>query len=289
MTDGNGDGVYEITLSLEPGGYEYRYNNGGWSGQEELTPDLDAACTLTTGVFTNRIVTIPGGQTTYTLDAVCFSECIACSDDPVDPTTADVTFAVDLSNETVLGPIYITGNTIDNWCGTCVEMLDADADGVYTVTLPLGLGNHEFKYNNGGWDGQELLDEVEDAECTLTTAGFTNRILEVTDSLAVEMPVVCFNSCAACAPSSVGELVTWEFDVVPSVTDGLFTVRFGRVAGGESRMTVLRMDGGLVQEFNIPAGSSTLTIDASSWESGIYLIHCASPVNGGVQRLIKIQ
>ena len=289
MTDGDGDGVYDVTLELEPGGYEYRYNNGGWDGQEELTPDMDAACTLTTGAFTNRIVTIEGGVAADTLDVVCFSECVECSGDPVEPSTSDVTFSVDLSNEALLGPIYITGNTIDNWCGTCVEMLDDDADGVYTVTVALGMGNHEFKYNNGGWDGQEMLDPVEDAECTLTTDGFTNRLIAVSDTLALEVPEVCFNSCAACEPASVEEMSTWNFDVVPSVTDGLFTVRFGRIAGDASRMTVHRIDGGLVQELNIPAGSEVLTFDASAWEAGIYLIHCASPLNGGVQRLIKIQ
>lgn len=288
MTDDDGDGIYSVTLNLAQGAHEYKFLIGGWGGEENFDPAIHGACTLTTGAFTNRLLIINSPEP-IVLDVVCFNECVECTGDPVDPTTSDVTFSVDMSNEDILGPIYITGNTIDNWCGTCVEMLDDDADGVYTVTLPLGMGNHEFKYNNGGWDGQEMLDEVEDAECTLTTDGFTNRLVVVSDTLALEVPEVCFNSCAACETSSVEELSTWEFDVVPSVTDGLFTVRLGRIAGDASRMTVHRIDGGLVQELNIPAGSTTLTLDASSWEAGIYLIHCASPLNGGVQRLIKIQ
>lgn len=289
MLDDNADGIYSVTLELQPGGYEYRFNNGGWDGQEELTPADDAACTLTTGAFTNRLVTVEGGVDAVTLDPVCFGECIACSGDPVEPATSDVTFSVDLSNETILGPIYVTGNTVDNWCGTCIEMLDEDADGIYTATVALGLGNHEFKYNNGGWDGQEMLDPTEDAECTLTTDGFTNRLISVTDSLPLQLAPVCFNSCAACVPDGVNEVSTWDFEVVPSVTDGLFDIQLGQIAGSASRLAIHRMDGGLITEQNIPAGSASLTIDASTWEAGIYLIHCASPVTGGVQRLIKIQ
>ena len=288
MFDDDGDGVYSLTLQLAPGGYEYRYNNGGWGDQEDLTPADDAECTLTTGTFTNRIVQVVGGAP-QVLDVNCFGECGACTNDPVDPSTADVTFAVDMNNEDVLGPIYITGNTIDNWCGTCVEMLDDDADGVYTVTLPLGLGDHEYKFNNGGWDGQEMLDQEEDADCTLTTDGFTNRLVNVSDSLAFEVAAVCFNSCAACVPDGVEELAGWDFTVSPTVTDGVFTVRLGQNLPRNARMTIHRMDGGLVHEQLLTAGLSNLVLDASAWENGVYLVQCADGVSGGVQRLIKIQ
>ncbi len=288
MFDEDGDGIYSLTLSLEPGTYEYRYNNGGWDGQEELTPEDDADCTLTTGAFTNRIVDVLGGAP-LNVETNCFSACGACSDDPVEPTTAEVTLAVDMSQEDILGPIYVTGNTIDNWCGTCVEMLDDDADGIYTVTVPLAAGQHEYKFNNGGWDGQEMLDETEDADCTLTTDGFTNRLLVVEDSLAVDVAAVCFNSCAACIPDGVDELNGWDFMVAPSVTDGLFTVRFGQNLPNNARLTVLRMDGALVHEQNLQAGIATLVVDATTWENGVYLVHCADGLSGSIQRMIKIQ
>ncbi len=45
----------------------------------------------------------------------------------------------------------------------CVEMTDADADGIYEATVELESGDHEYKFNNGGWDGTENLDSDEDA------------------------------------------------------------------------------------------------------------------------------
>ena len=54
LTDPDGDGVYEGTLSLLPGSYEYKFTYDNWTGQESLNATLDSACTITTGTFTNR-------------------------------------------------------------------------------------------------------------------------------------------------------------------------------------------------------------------------------------------
>jgi len=38
----DGDGVYEGTLSLLPGSYEYKFTYDNWTGQESLDATLDA-------------------------------------------------------------------------------------------------------------------------------------------------------------------------------------------------------------------------------------------------------
>jgi len=53
LSDEDGDGVWTGTIPLEPGTYEYKFTLDNWAVQEEFTPD--AACTLTTGEFTNRL------------------------------------------------------------------------------------------------------------------------------------------------------------------------------------------------------------------------------------------
>ena len=88
-----------------------------------------------------------------------------------------VTFSVDMNQELVEESLYITGASIDGWDGTSVQMIDDNGDGVYEVTVDLSEGIHEYKFNNGGWDGTENLDAIEDAQCTITTDGFTNRVI----------------------------------------------------------------------------------------------------------------
>ena len=77
LTDANGDGVYEGTLSLMPGSYEYKFTYDNWTGQESLDATLDSACTLTTGAFTNRYATFGNADTT--LPVVCWEECTSCA------------------------------------------------------------------------------------------------------------------------------------------------------------------------------------------------------------------
>ena len=78
MTDADGDGVYDVTLSLLPGSYEFKFTADNWAVQENFDPTTaDSVCTLTTGSFTNRFITI--GQADTTLDVQCWEECGPCA------------------------------------------------------------------------------------------------------------------------------------------------------------------------------------------------------------------
>ena len=114
---------------------------------------------------------------------------------PEDPV---VTFSVDMSGTPLLtGSVYLSGDSIDGWCGSCVAMTDPDGDGVFTVSLSLAPGFHEYKFLNGDWGGAEIFDPG--SSCTLTTDVSTNRLVEVPIGVAdFAIPVVCYNSCAAC-------------------------------------------------------------------------------------------
>ena len=73
LTDADGDGVYDGTISLLPGSYEYKFTYDNWTGQESLDPNsADSTCTLTTSGYTNRYITIGAADTT--LPQVCWEE-----------------------------------------------------------------------------------------------------------------------------------------------------------------------------------------------------------------------
>ena len=118
-----------------------------------------------------------------------------------EPVDAQVTFSVDMSNTALVnGSVYITGNGLDSWCGTCIAMSDEDGDGVFTKTISLPSGAVEYKFLNGGWDGAESFDPAIHGACTLTTGEFTNRLVTVPEGVAsLAVPVVCFNSCEPCS------------------------------------------------------------------------------------------
>ncbi len=73
MSDVDGDNVWEITIPLLAGTYEYKFAADNWGIQEELTPG--SSCTLTTESFTNRLITVEGP---VVLSQVCWASCAAC-------------------------------------------------------------------------------------------------------------------------------------------------------------------------------------------------------------------
>ncbi len=73
MSDPDMDGIWSITILLDAGTYEFKYANDAWAGQETLTPG--DPCTITTDIFTNRLLTVTGD---IVLDPVCWGSCENC-------------------------------------------------------------------------------------------------------------------------------------------------------------------------------------------------------------------
>ena len=290
MTDSDADGIYEATVELESGDHEYKFNNGGWDGTESLDSDEDAACTLTTvdetGTFVNRLYTLLPGTGNVTLDAVCFNGCDACVTTEV-PNTP-VTFNVDMSEQTVSGAVYISGESIDGWAGTQVELTDADGDNVYSVTIELPQGNHEYKYMIGSWDINEALDAEADSACTITTGGFTNLLLVIESEEAMDLTTVCYESCEACAPvNSINGLNALTFSVYPSLTDGIVTVAFPTPLAETASIEVRDMSGRLVRNTNLGEGMSQLQMDLSNETDGFYVIRITSGLQVATEVVVK--
>jgi len=78
MSDDDGDGVYTATLALLPGSYEFKFTADSWAIQENFDPaTADSVCTLTTGIYTNRLITVGAADTT--LPVQCWEECGPCA------------------------------------------------------------------------------------------------------------------------------------------------------------------------------------------------------------------
>lgn len=81
MTDADGDGIYEISYSIEPGDYEYKFKNGE-NGWEEFADGDPCTTTFDDGqgsIFVNRILTVDGAGSELSTIAFCFNSCEACT------------------------------------------------------------------------------------------------------------------------------------------------------------------------------------------------------------------
>ena len=74
MTDADGDGVWEATIPLLTGIYEYKYSADTWTIQEMNDPT--ASCTNGNSTNTNRMLNV--GTSDMTISTVCWGSCTPC-------------------------------------------------------------------------------------------------------------------------------------------------------------------------------------------------------------------
>lgn len=149
------------------------------------------------------------------------------------PEPQPVTFRVNLSEEN-LGPgdlVYVTG-AFDNWAGS-THALSAGADGIWSATLDLPQGIHEYKFTINGWAGQQESFPP-GAPGTLTSFGstetFVNRFVDVAwDAIVTDAD--CFSSSEGC-PGTGGSGCTdpdaANYSAAATVHDGscVYAVQF---------------------------------------------------------------
>ena len=151
LKDGDGDGVYTLTVMLPAdSSYQYKFVNGNAWGSDEGVP---SAC----NVGGNRGLTVPTTGP-HTTPLVCFASCDPC---PSAVDTVAFTLRVDMTNETVSGNgVHVAGGFgaggYANWDPSAIALTDANSDKVYEVTLNLPEGVYPFKFINGNaWGSDE--------------------------------------------------------------------------------------------------------------------------------------
>ncbi len=242
MSDANMDGIWEATVSLVPGTYEYKYSYDNWAGSETLI--AGTPCTVTANGFTNRALVVGNADTT--IATVCYASCSSCV------TTNDVTFKVNMNDYTgTFTTVYVSG-TFNGWSGNANSLTDANADGIWEVTLPITDATIEFKFSLDDWAASEQF--VGGESCTVTNGGFTNRFLAVTGD--VVLPITCYASCVDCV-NGINENTAASFTLYPNPANESITVKADKIAEAITITNVV--------------GETVMTITPSEFEQVIYI------------------
>ncbi len=226
------DDIYTYTFTGTAGQYiEYKFINGNsWTYPEP--EEVYGPCAASGG--TNRYLTFPDNDTI--LPAYCFGECLPCVLPPV-----DVTFQVDMANETVSGTgVFLVGG-FNGWDTDSTEMINT-VDDIYSATVTLGEGEyHQYKFYNGDYEPNLPLP------CG-TGGAYSNRWIDV-PSADSTLALVCYGSCDTC--TSVTDInVTFKVDMseLDSISvDGVHIA--GTFQGWDPGTTLMTNTGGDIYEF----------------------------------------
>lgn len=201
IQDVDGDGVYEITVSLPAGTYQYKFINGNAWGMDENPPP---SCSV--GSTNNREMSVVNSD--VLLPAYPFNGCIA-----------SFRFAVNMSNQTVAPEgIYVMGDFqqaagySDNWDPSATPLQDLNGDGTYELELALPFGDYEFLFVNG--NTAAAAESLSGACSVLGANGMSVRSATFAAG-STAPPVYCFQTCTECHPAVVYDFGThWWNDAV---------------------------------------------------------------------------
>jgi len=273
LSDPNNDDIWTVTLPLTQGDtLEFKYSHDNWAGQETLSPA--GACTNGNTQFTNRKFIVPGNDSV--LSVACWGQCGPCSGQP---TTANITFKVDMNSFAGTFTTPEINGTFNNWCGNCAAMTDVNSDDIWEITINMAVGNTiEYKFSHDNWTGQESLDST--GTCTNGNGQSTNRMLVIPAGDTI-MPAVCWGFCQPCGIfNSIESIDQFKLKVYPNPASG--TVNIQSALAGTLRL--MDVTGRVVKEDHMVAGEHSMSLEGIN--SGLYIVQLNSQNGMSSQRLL---
>lgn len=187
LADADMDQVYEITVFIPPGTYQYKFINGNAWGSDENPP---SDCSV--GGTNNREVTV--GNMDLNLPPVPFNAC-----------NATLYLAVNMEGQTiapegihVMGDFQVAAGFSADWDPSSIKLEDLNEDGTYEVRLPIPPGEYQYLFVNGN-----TLEAAETPPDDCTIEGSEgNRVRVITASSNIgNLSIYCFDSCEECDPA----------------------------------------------------------------------------------------
>lgn len=242
MSDADGDGIYEVTLDLMPGTYNYKFINGNaWGSDENQIPG-------TCNVGGNREVVITAAAT---VGPFCFNQCGDCAA----PTAGKkvIRFGVNAVNQTPAPSTVTVAGNFNGWNNTANALTDANSDLIYEASIEVDdtITDLQFKYViDGNW-------ESPGGSCV---NGGGNRFMSLTGTSNASVNLTCFNSCDPCVLGGPYD-ITFQIDMGASCATDADSITIGGPNGNWGSGYKMTPISGQTNKYtvtiSVPAGSVT--------------------------------
>ncbi len=282
LSDANFDGIWEGSLSVPNGAYEYKVTLDNWAAQEQFIGTEECTKKDPSGQFVNRFLAV---SEDLDLPKFCFNSCYACGDE------VKITFKLGM-NGVVPSPdgVWIAGGGNFDVPGGKYKMDDTDGDGIYELVVPRLKGFHSFyTFTNGPCPDYSCKEDLSGLPCG-DPANFNDRFLpDVNADLTV---ADCFGTCLGNAECVVGTHSPLEDAQVFSISGnpagvGASVLTFGNAALEEKSIVVANAFGQVVRQWNLPGGAATFELETADFQAGIYFVTVRAGNRFFTRKLVK--
>jgi hypothetical protein len=265
LTDPDGNGIYNGSISVPNGAYEYLITLDNFAAQEKF--DGTEACVKTTGAFTNRLLLV---SSDVNVPKFCFNSCFACGQE------VKINFKLGMKGVTVSPDgVWIAGGGNFDSPGGRFKMNDANGDGIYEITVARQPGfSSFFVFTNGACPDYSCKEQLMGLPCSVPT-NFNDRFLQPVTKDTVF--ATCFGTCIDNAQCVSGTNQ-------PTLDAGLFSVNgnpvqqnmailaFGNDTPAEKTIELTNTIGQVVHRIAIESSQNQYTLPMDGLPSGMYFV-----------------
>ncbi len=158
LTDVDFDGIWEGSIEVINGAYEYKFTLDNWAAQEEFGGFEECTKRDPSGQFVNRLLLVSGDTD---LPTYCFNSCYACGEE------VSITFQLGFGS-VIPSPdgVWLAGGGNFDVPGGKFQMSDDDMDGIYEITVPRARGfNSYYTFTNGNCPDYSCKEDLTGLEC----------------------------------------------------------------------------------------------------------------------------
>lgn len=266
LADPEFDGIWEGSITVPNGAYEYKVTLDNWLGQESFIGTEECTKRDPSGQFVNRLLTVSADRD---VPVFCYNSCYECGEEVM------ITFRLGMG-DTIPNPdgVWLAGGGNFDVPGGKYQMHDDDLDGVYEVQVPRRRNFSSFyAYANGPCPDYSCKEDLTGQSCG-DPNNFNDRFLPAVE---VDTEVSnCYESCldATCTTSTITpqkDAMVFNLNGNPS-GNGYSVLDFGDDRNTEKYITLSNSLGQVIRQWVVADGSSTFEIQTSDLQAGIYLV-----------------
>jgi beta-glucanase (GH16 family) len=152
MTDSNADGIWETTISLNAGSYEYKFSFDSWTGEEDLS--AAGSCAITTGTFSNRTLAV---QSDMVLNIACWGLCNDCL--PENADTWSMVWSDEFDGNALNEQIwaYNIGTGIGGWGNNELQYYTNNPNNIEVSNGSLKITARQENFNGSNYTSSRII------------------------------------------------------------------------------------------------------------------------------------